>query len=82
MNILEHLPTIIPIISVVILTISQIILTLQGKTKSAEQLEIAKQKQLNKLLARNKKTEQKYITELKEIKKLKGEETDVKSVKE
>lgn len=70
--IIEHLPTILPIVSVVILTISQIILTLQGKTKSIEQLEIAKQKQLNKLIARNKKTEQKYIKELKQINELKG----------
>ena len=82
-TIIENLPTIIPIVSVVILTISQIILTLQGKTKSVEQLEIAKQKQLNKLIAHNKKTEKKYIKELKQIKELKGEtEKNDTSIKE
>ena len=72
MNLLNT-ETIITIIPIIILTISQIILLIQGKVSSAKTIEEKKESYINKLIKKHNKTEEKYIKESEKIARLKGD---------
>lgn len=62
---------IIEIMPLAVLIITQVILIISGHTQSAKALEKKKQKELNKLIKKHNKTEQKFIKEEEKLKEIK-----------
>lgn len=64
--------TVATVISIVFLSITQVILILKGRTNEAKQIEIKKEKQINKLTAKRNKFLKKAVKNENKIKEIKG----------
>lgn len=64
--------TIATILSVIMLSITQVILILKGRTNEAQKLEIKKQKQITKLTARRDKCLKEAVKNENKIKEING----------
>lgn len=64
--------TIATVLSVIMLSITQIILIIKGRTDEAQKLEIKKQKQINKLTAKRDKCLKEAVKNENKIKEING----------
>lgn len=72
--------TLATVVSIVFLSITQIILIIKGRTSEAEQMEIKKEKQINKLTAKRNKYLKKAVKKEDKIKEIKENEKSNTSV--
>lgn len=70
---MENIPleTIATVISIIFLSITQVILIIKGRTSEAEKLEIKKEKQINSLTAKRNKYLKKAVKNENKIKEIK-----------